>query len=40
MLSAYYEARGWDAETGKPSREKLVELGLEEIANDLWDETH
>ncbi|MCI0608552.1 MAG: aldehyde ferredoxin oxidoreductase family protein [Anaerolineae bacterium] len=37
MLSAYYEARGWDLETGKPSREKLMELGLEDIAKDLWD---
>jgi aldehyde:ferredoxin oxidoreductase len=37
MLSAYYEARGWDLETGKPGREKLAELGLEDIAKDLWD---
>ncbi|HMB23364.1 MAG TPA: aldehyde ferredoxin oxidoreductase C-terminal domain-containing protein, partial [Anaerolineales bacterium] len=37
MLSAYYEARGWDKETGKPTREKLLELGLDEAANDLWD---
>jgi aldehyde:ferredoxin oxidoreductase len=36
MLSAYYEARGWDAETGKPSHEKLIELGLEDIADNLW----
>ncbi len=36
MLSAYYDTRGWDWETGKPSREKLVELGLEEVAGDLW----
>jgi aldehyde:ferredoxin oxidoreductase len=36
MLSAYYEARGWDRETGKPSREKLMELGLDEAAQDLW----
>lgn len=36
MLCAYYEARGWDRETGKPSREKLLELGLEDIAKDLW----
>jgi aldehyde:ferredoxin oxidoreductase len=36
MLSAYYEARGWDVETGKPSREKLIELGLEDVAKDLW----
>ena len=36
MLSAYYEARGWDAETGKPSHEKLMEMGLEDVAKDLW----
>ena len=36
MLSAYYEARGWDKETGKPSREKLIELGLEDAAKELW----
>ncbi len=36
MLAAYYEARGWDWETGKPSREKLIELGLEEVVKDLW----
>lgn len=36
MLTAYYEARGWDADTGKPSREKLLDLGLNDIANDLW----
>ena len=36
MLSAYYKARGWDVETGKPSREKLLELGLDDVAKDLW----
>ena len=36
MLSAYYEARGWDVETGKPSQEKLLELGLDDVAKDLW----
>jgi aldehyde:ferredoxin oxidoreductase len=36
MLSAYYEARGWDPETGKPTREKLSQLGLDDIAQDLW----
>lgn len=36
MLFAYYQARGWDLETGKPTREKLLELGLEEVADDLW----
>lgn len=37
MLFAYYEARGWDLDTGKPTREKLTELGLEDIAKDLWN---
>jgi aldehyde:ferredoxin oxidoreductase len=36
MLSAYYEARGWDAQTGKPTREKLSQLGLDDISDDLW----
>jgi len=36
MLAAYYQARGWDWETGKPTREKLVELGLEIVVKDLW----
>jgi aldehyde:ferredoxin oxidoreductase len=31
MLSAYYTARSWDAETGKPTHEKLVELNLENL---------
>ena len=29
MLTAYYIARSWDAETGYPSQEKLAELGLD-----------
>jgi aldehyde:ferredoxin oxidoreductase len=36
MLFAYYEARGWDLETGKPMKEKLLELGLKDVAVDLW----
>jgi aldehyde:ferredoxin oxidoreductase len=36
MLIAYYEARGWDEATGKPTREKLTELGMEDVAKDLW----
>jgi len=36
MLTAYYDARGWDKKSGKPKREKLIELGMEEIAGDLW----
>jgi len=37
MLNEYYEARGWDPETGKPSKGKLRELALEGIAEDLWE---
>lgn len=36
MLSAYYEIRGWDVETGKPARERLAQLGLDDVAKDLW----
>jgi len=36
MLAAYYQHRGWDPETGKPSHAKLLELDLEDVAQDLW----
>jgi aldehyde:ferredoxin oxidoreductase len=36
MKDAYYEYRGWDKATGIPTPDKLRELGLEEIINDLW----
>jgi len=36
MLRDYYDYRKWDWDTGKPTREKLLELGLEDIARDLW----
>jgi aldehyde:ferredoxin oxidoreductase len=35
MLGEYYEARDWDPETGKPSREKLEQIGLGWVAEDL-----
>jgi aldehyde:ferredoxin oxidoreductase len=35
MLEEYYEARGWDVETGIPKRQKLEKLGLRSIARDL-----
>lgn len=38
MLAAYYAARRWDPATGKPTPERLRELGLEEIIPDLWSE--
>jgi aldehyde:ferredoxin oxidoreductase len=33
MKDEYYEQRGWDKATGIPTREKLVELGLEDVAD-------
>jgi aldehyde:ferredoxin oxidoreductase len=35
MLDEYYTARGWDLNTGAPTREKLIELGLEYAADTL-----
>jgi len=35
MLDQYYDFRGWDRETGIPSRERLLELGLADIADDM-----
>ena len=35
-LDAYYDFRGWDKETGKPTREKLEQLGLSSVAADIW----
>jgi aldehyde:ferredoxin oxidoreductase len=37
MLEAYYVARGWDPATGRPTKEKLESLGLEDVAKDLWE---
>jgi aldehyde:ferredoxin oxidoreductase len=36
MLEAYYQARGWDPNTGYPTRQKLIELNLDWIVEDLW----
>jgi aldehyde:ferredoxin oxidoreductase len=36
LLKDYYAHRGWDWETGKPSRETLVSLGLDYVAADLY----
>jgi aldehyde:ferredoxin oxidoreductase len=35
MLNIYYELRGWDKETGIPTKEKLKELGLGYVAKKL-----
>ena len=35
MLNDCYRFRGWDQDTGLPTRNKLVELGLADIADGL-----
>lgn len=35
MLDEYYELRGWDKETGLPTRDKLEDVGLKEVADEL-----
>lgn len=35
MLDSYYGYRGWDKETGIPTRAKLEELGLKHVADEL-----
>jgi aldehyde:ferredoxin oxidoreductase len=35
MKSDFYEVRGWDVQTGIPSRKKLEELGLGYVADEL-----
>ncbi|MDD2276435.1 MAG: aldehyde ferredoxin oxidoreductase family protein [Smithellaceae bacterium] len=36
MLKEFYDVSQWDWETGKPAKEKLLELGLDQAAKDLW----
>jgi len=36
MLQRYYEVRNWDHKTGKPKKEKLEQLGLQEFINGIW----
>jgi aldehyde:ferredoxin oxidoreductase len=36
MLENYYRLMGWDIETGKPLKETLKNLGLENIIKDIW----
>lgn len=35
VLDEYYRARGWDVETGIPTRSQLERLGLTDVADDL-----
>ncbi|MCD6457863.1 MAG: hypothetical protein DRJ39_04675 [Thermoprotei archaeon] len=34
-LDEYYELRGWDKTTGRPTKAKLEELGLADVAETL-----
>ena len=36
MRVKYFEGMGWDLKTGRPSRERLMALGLDDVAQDLW----
>jgi aldehyde:ferredoxin oxidoreductase len=36
MLKEFYAVSEWDWDTGKPAKEKLLALGLEQPAKDLW----
>jgi aldehyde:ferredoxin oxidoreductase len=35
LLDAYYTLRGWDTQSGIPTRKKLVDLGLDDVAHEL-----
>jgi hypothetical protein len=42
LLDDYYNELGWDKQTGCPSKERVIAVGLEDIAEDLdrlgiWD---
>ncbi|MEW6567553.1 MAG: aldehyde ferredoxin oxidoreductase family protein [Chloroflexota bacterium] len=38
MLRAYYQARGWDVHTGRPSSVRLRALGLENVVKDWLEQ--
>jgi len=38
IFNEYLELMDWDATTGKPSKAKLQELGLDDIARVIWPE--
>jgi aldehyde:ferredoxin oxidoreductase len=40
LLDDYYALRGWDRETGRPTRETLEALGLDEVVLAPPDHTH
>ena len=36
LYTEYYQAMGWDPETGKPSKETLLELDMDFVAEELY----
>jgi len=36
MIKEYLTAMDWDLETARPSKKKLLELGLADVAQELW----
>jgi len=37
LRNDYLVARDWDVNSSKPSKKKLLELGLDDVAKTLWD---
>jgi len=35
LMDEYYALRGWDSVTGRPSKEKLAELGLDDVSREM-----
>jgi len=36
LMRGHYKERGWDVATGKPTKEKLEQLGLSEMIKDIY----
>ena len=36
MIKEYLATMDWDTKSAKPSKKKLLELGLEDAAQELW----
>ncbi|MBM3133024.1 MAG: hypothetical protein FJZ95_08345, partial [Chloroflexi bacterium] len=36
LRDEYFRAMDWDIESGKPSKQKLEALGLNDVARELW----
>jgi aldehyde:ferredoxin oxidoreductase len=36
LSKEYYQELGWDVKTGKPSKKVLLELGLDDVAKELY----